>query len=730
MSKDTVNTLTKEQPFRAGSPVELTDAIETWINPETGVNESRAGKVIINAAELSSLLARDAQDRTLDPTSSYIHTPAIVGSDASDDLTKAVLARDNLPHAHSHTAPSPVDRNVDETLKEIQQDKTPFVGTNLSYKVKPKGLPKEGKNPTFNGQPGIRRFVGDEFPRMLGFGAPRISREIVRENGRPTQVFKLAEEAKPAFYSLWPEGTKPEDMKVLKINIATKVPQYMLEGALGATMEGRKEFAFKGQSLSESFVPVSDKVEKEWRRFAEDFEASFGIKLDVRKDTDPDAHKPEEVSLSVLGFQKGEPRLAGFASFPEAMNEWQEVFKATLGHKQGFMMLNHEYTNNKAIDGDMVYDLIAHEFGHRFGMCHPHDLGQMKMSQADALNHTMMAYTDGKFSRMVDQDGKEQEGLLCGPVELSLRKFLPNAPKLNDSRGTVYDLGAHSKKSFGVNWNSRVMAQTGQIPAVPIVNNGTGAVLRGTTGNDILDTEPGHESRVKNSLGVEQRYSLVEGHFAKVIGLAGNNDIFTSSKGDQEILPGIGENKIHIYDKHIGDKKTILSTGRDTLVLHEDIFFENRKDKKVRGQDDAVNHSLKVTQQGDDIVLTGHAGGSIVLKDQVVPGKGVTAIEVVDDSGRRHITRDVSRFTTPERFEKAIVEAMAEETPELLSLRRKEAVAARKAAQVQGDDGHDHLHSHLQDAPPAQPETTKASSHVDALRARAEANKAAGTARS
>lgn len=701
--------------------LELSDAIETLIDPETGKVETRASKVIIDAADLEKLVARDGQMR-LDPTGSYIHTPAIVGSDASDALTHAVLTSElekasREPHSLAHEA---------TPLEQASRDNRPFVGNNLSYKWKPHGLPKAGKNPTFNGQPGIRRFIGDEFPRMLGYGAPRVAMEIVRDDrGRPHQVPKLVQEAQPAFWSHWPEGTPRDKMKVLKINIASKVPDYMKDGTIAATMEGRNDFAFKGQTLEQAFTPITDKVEKAWRRFAKDFKETYGIELDVRKDTDPDAHAPEEVNLTVCGFQKGEPRLAGFASFPQAMNDWSQAL-GTLGHKQGYMLLNHEYTNNELIDDSMIYDLVAHEFGHFMGWVHPHDLGAMKMSQADALNGTIMAYTDGKFTRFQDQENHVQDGLVAGPVDLYFRNFVANPPKLNEARGTEYNLGKHSKYARGENWNSRVKRMTGQIPAVPIINNGTGAVLVGTAGNDILDTEPGHQSIVRDTMGVEQRFALVEGHFAKVVGLNGNNEIFTSSKGNQEILPGPGQNNIHIYTPNIGGKKTIVSTGRDTLILHEDLFLENRI--KNLGKSNASDQRLQITADGNDLIISTHKGnGSIVLKDQLVPGKGVSAIKVVDDTGQSLVSRDVSRFTTPDRFFSAIIEPMSEETPELLKIRRIEAIEARKRADE--PDGHDHLHELPLDAAPEQATDSPAApaaadnddralSHVDRIRAR------------
>ena len=594
---------------------------ETLIGDD-GKFQSGVTKIDVSPQLLAAIMAQDVPE-VLDYSGSYVH---------DEDLTQAVLATDHAPNSLGHPGDFiPANLHIEEEegtehvhdhgdgLDAQQEDQRPFVGGgDWDRKWKPDNLSEPGKNPL-----GIRNFIGDEFPRMLAYGPPKIGRRVIEENGRKIVVPEMVEKGKPAFWSHWPEGTKPEDMKVIKVNLATKVPDYMKEGTIDAAMKGRSDFAFNGQSLEETFIQLTEKMEKAWRHYAEDFEKTYGIKLDVRRDDAPDAHPEKDVNISVLGFQGGNPRLAGFASFPGGMNEWPQF--SALGHQKGFMMLNHEYSNSDRVSETMLYDLILHEMGHFFGWVHPHDLGAMRMSQAEALNSTAMAYTDGHFSKFPGQ-----EGVTAGIVDLGFRNFVANPPEINAENGAVYDLEKRFEMSGGENWYSNVAKTTGMMPAVPILSNGTNTVLKGTRLSDVLDTEPGHLCRVKNPTGVEQRFALVEGHISKVYGRAGNNHIFTSSHGSQEIYPGTGASQIHIYEAGIGNEKTIYSQGKDTLVLHEDIFLQNKK--------------LNMTQNGKDIVISNESGGSIILKDQLTTGKGITAVNIVNDEGKMISSQDVSGF--------------------------------------------------------------------------------------
>jgi len=599
---------------------------------ENGQLISSVQKTEVTDDQLRNILGKDTPNELSNPLVSYRTT---------DDLTTAILNKKPTDE-HEHEGEGPED------------DRRPFLGVNLTNKVRPADMPQKGKDPL-----GVRKFIGDEFPRMLLFAPPPMRHGFAvhpATGQRVPAAIPTGEPAQPAFYSHWPAGTELKDMKVLKINIATKLPDYMKKGTVAATMEGMSEFAFKKKSLEESFSPITDKVEKAWRRFAADYEQTYGIKLDVRRDDAPDAHPENEVNMTVAGFSKGHPQLAGFSNFPDSMSRWGAEMLS--GHKQGYMMLNHEYCNSPLADEYKIYDLIFHEFGHFMGMVHPHDLGAMKMSQEEALNNTAMAYTDGKFTRF---DG--QEGAICGPVDYGLRGFMPNPPKINAKDGVVYDLEKEYKRCLGENADSRVMAMTKLMPSIPIVNHGKGATLKGSANGDILDTEPGHVSYRINALGVRQGYALVEGHIEKVIGRAGQNRIFLSSKGRQEVYPGPDGSQIHIYSPTLVDDKIIHSEGKDQLVLHQDIFLNNP--------------DFKVEQKGNDIVFSG-SQASIVLKDQLNRKKGVASILVVNDEGRAVMQQDVTRFTI-KGFNTDVIDTMQRH------IRRfKEAEAEREQNRANG----------------------------------------------
>lgn len=608
---------------------------------EQGRLSSGVEKVQVTREVLETILGKNNMPQLRDPIGSYRTT---------GELTQALITEQRDAHI-----PGPADLPGDHVNEMSQEDDRPFLGVSLEGKVKPRNLPDQGKDPL-----GIRSFIGDEFPRMLMYGPPKVQRgfAVNPETGEREMVQQVVEEAKPAFWSHFKksDGSPIESMDDLKgqrlrINIATKLPDYMTTGEIAAGMDARREFSFRGKSLEESFTPITDKVEKAWRRFAKEYEKTTGLKVDVRRDDSDSPHDEADVNMTVCGFAGGNPQLAGFANFPGAIKQWGGGLQS-LGHEQGYMMLNQDYCNSPLVDEDMIYDLVFHEFGHFMGMVHPHDLGAMRMSQPEALNNTAMAYTDAKFTRF-----SGQEGAVCGAVDMGLRNYMPEPPELNTDHGQVYDMEVEYKRCLGENADSQVMAMTRMMPTIPIVNNGTGTVLRGSSNGDIIDTEPGHVSFRQNALGIKQGYALVEGHIEKVIGRAGNNHIFLSSKGSQEVHPGPGMNHIHIYAPNIGDNKVIHSTGNDKLVLHQDLFL--------------ANPDMKVEQDGNDIVFTGK-GGSITLKDQLVRGKGISSLAVLDDEGRAVMQQDTRRFTIS-GFNTDVIQPMKRHVRRIKAAEKEEA---------------------------------------------------------
>ena len=639
---------------------------ETLVGPG-GRLQSAAGKVVVTQDILDVILAQDVKE-IKDYAGSYVQ---------SEGITRALLAQDKLallggPNDLPFDAERAGDSAAAVANRGSQEDPRPFVGANPNNKWMPGNLPEAGKDPKH-----LRKFIGDEFPRMLAYSPPKMEVRVERgEDGRPVRRQEVTQPGQPAFWSHWPEGTDPADMKVINVNIATHLPGYMQTGSVAAAMEGRKNFSFNGQTLEESFTPITDKIEKAWRRYAKEFEKTFGIRLDIRRDDDDEPHAENDINVSVCGFTGGNPQLAGFASFPPSLSQWSNF--GGLGHQQGYMLLNHEYCNSPGITDDQIYDLVLHEMGHFFGWVHPHDLGAMNMTQAEALNSTAMAYTDGKFGKF-----EGQEGVTSGVVELFFRRYMANPPELNTEYGQVYDLEKQFAKSGGENWQSKVRALTGMIPAIPIINNGKGAKLIGTRGNDILDTEPGHMSIVRNPTGDEQRFALVEGHMAKVYGLVGDNHIFTSRKGSQEIFPGPGNNQIHIYGPEIQDTKTINSKhsnpqNRDALVLHQDIFLANK--------------GLKIEQNGNDIILAIDEKNKIVLKNQLLREAGVSSINVIDDDGHSVLEQDVSRYDL-KSFQQGLLSQMKRHVRLIERERKEQDGVAPDAKVVEIDPTHPHVHA-------------------------------------
>lgn len=473
------------------------------------------------------------------------------------------------------------------------------VGRDLSNKEKPEGLAPRGPDPMND-----RKFVGYEFQGMLMFGA----------------------DGKPAFHSLWPEGTPPEERDTLKVNIVTKVPDYVLdpEGTIKPFMDGRKQ-AFGGQSLEDAFAPADDRVIAAVQKYAENFEKTFGIKMEVSFD-EPD----EKTHISLMGFRGGDRRLNGFASFPKAMNSWDSL--NGYGHTPGFMCLNME--NVDAMPDKQVHDLFAHEFGHTIGWAHPHDLAIFEdLTQREAIEMTTMSYSDLEYRPFGSNDGAE-----LGPMDYGLRKWVSNAPELNGGNQS-YDLEAEHQRTLDLNQDTLTYRRERILPAVPMLAHGSNNELLGTAeGNDYLDTNCGYSSQISHpDTKTKQKFVLVEGHVERVNCRGGNNTVIACNTGNQEITTGEGINEVRfVYPKMQGEK-TIRSNGSDTLVLTTS-FMKQHDD-------------LLCDRDGDDIVLRDaddKSAGSIRLVGQAV-NKGVDKLRVVDELGKTVFEKDVSALN-PESF--------------------------------------------------------------------------------
>lgn len=484
------------------------------------------------------------------------------------------------------------------------------VGRSLEGKEAPlRPIDARGPNPH-----GDRRFYADEFQGMLTFDR----------------------QGKPTFHSRFPEAKSAKDIKELRINIATKLPKYMTGNTPQAIeIEAMENDAFDGQPFRDVFARVDDKMVKQVKQYAKEFEQAFGIKMTVGFDL-PDPH------LSLMGYTKGDPNLLGFASFPPGINDWAEL--DGLGAHPGYMVMNNQYSATAT--SKEVYDLFTHEFGHTMGLAHPHDLAMLNMSKREALTATKMAYTDLKlraFRHIVtDADGKpvldkggNKQYYHTGPdegvLDFGFRKWTANAPALghvsnpdpkdpkNDLYKGVYDLAAHSEFARNENGQSIVFLRERLLPMVPIINDGKHTVLKGTPGDDYLDTNPGYASTV-NVAGTRatQQFVLVEGHMEKVMGISGNNIIVAAAQGDQEIHPGTGKNELRFLYPDMKGEKSIVSEGQDTLVLTEDVMEALRFS--------ASKSKSGITLDAGDVRL--HLSGNPIQKISIVNDLGRPIAEI------------------------------------------------------------------------------------------------------
>lgn len=523
---------------------------------------------------------------------------------------------------------------------------TDHVGRDLKGKTQPlRAIDDPGPDPYAD-----RFFTGDEFQGMLLFD----------------------KEGRPAFWSRFPEaGNDPANIKEYKISIATTLPSFMTEDTpQRRDIQDMEEDAFDGKPIEDAFARIDETTLEQIHKYAEEFEAAYGIKLTVSFD-DPDAH------LTVMGYQKGDPELLGWASFPPGVNDWEAT--EGLGHHPAFMMLNNQYTG--AASEKEIYDLFSHEFGHTYGLAHPHDLAILNMGKRESLTATKMAYTDLKlqaFRHLVtdasgnpklDENGEKQYthfGPDEGVLDYGMRKWLADTPALdhvsnpdpedpeNDLYNGVYDLEAHLEQSVAANQDSLVFRRERLLPMVPMLNDGKNTVLKGSQGDDYIDTNPGYSTILKDpTSGATQKFVLVEGHMEKVLGMAGDNTIIPAHTGDQEIHPGPGKNNIQlIYPSMQGHKDIRFEGRKDTLTLSEKIL-DKQKITAEKGEDGI---RLKI---GDASVTLGGSGPEF-LKIINSRGRNLFQIDIRDMSAE-----EINRGIFKDNAWKKAVETSKPEEPEI-----------------------------------------------------------------
>lgn len=335
-----------------------------------------------------------------------------------------------------------------------------------------------------------------------------------------------------------------------------------------------------------------------------------GIKIELVDD-------PKEAHCNIMGWSTGAtPRLLGWASFPEAMNSWSRL--RGLGQERGsaFSFLNNDYAADRSVSDEALRDLILHEVvrGHVMGGCHPHDLGMLRMSQAEAKESTLMSYSTDHPN---DFAGTEGSGL--GMIDYGIRRWMPNPKPINTQPGNVYDIAAHVATSFERNKNGRSAYAAGLLPGVVIINHGPGAVLKGTAGDDILDTNPGYCSVVPagehRGKQFKQKVLLSEGHIEVVKGISGNNTIIPAEQGNQLIEPGTGNSKLCFTHQSIGGNKHIHSEGQDTLVLSDAVVKRYLGNLKA-----SINDKGEMVFAGGDDSIT--VSGNKLASMQIVNARG------------------------------------------------------------------------------------------------------------
>lgn len=487
------------------------------------------------------------------------------------------------------------------------------VAANPEGKYMPEDLNAKGQDPKSN-----RDYIGGIAQGLIMYAPKEAGDDVQR----------------PAVYDYFGAKTR-EDLtgKKLTLNITTTgkfedLPAYMRDekGSQLKSMRQRKGSAFGGQNFEDALVGIDERTQKQIERVAEDWSRKYGIDVEVVYDQDPkiDPENPHPV-ITYMGFTKGQSGLAGFANFPEVFNKWGGQL-AGYGHNPGFNVLNNDYTGRSTTSDHDIYTLVEHELGHAMGKVHTHDLGNTGRGQQD------LALSNMAYSKLQAQ-GVGPDGSPLPMVEVETGKWMGGLQQLNTHDDMLVDLQDLHKKSYDINKNTRETRNNKLLPVEGMAVDGKGAVLQGSEGNDRLDSNPGYASRVNTpGVPVPQDFALIRGHFERVRGVAGDNIIIGAAHGDQTIEPGPGNNSVEFPHEEITGRKTVESTGKDTLVLSEALITANK---------------LRATEGKDGVELT-DGKNAIVLKG------GVDKVQVIDANGKTVVEKNARDFTAQD-FQQEVI---------------------------------------------------------------------------
>lgn len=444
----------------------------------------------------------------------------------------------------------------------------------------------------------------------------------------------------------------PGEEKVLKVSLATQVPEVFREGAAAKHLDGIKNHARsstlevtyvtvmtcddKGTcspsiypqyyndyhhydyplDIEKDFVPANKEQENKLRDFFKDFTKATGIAVQITHD-DPDAH------ITVANYRNEPDRYKGTLDYVEP----GEIVSAPPGAvdsrnpalKHGFIIMNER--NGGTANG--IEDDIAKTIG----------------------------FESGKVNWLSLREQLVREGL--------------EVPQLNAGDSLISLEGNAQSASF--------------LPERVIVDNGGQNTLAGTEKNDSLVTEAGYcgvtdtpRNKLTNVFGNGKEYCIAEGEIAVVKAGEGDDLIITSRAGKQQIDGGKGDNRIVFFQPEIGDKTILAGEGNNNLLLHDDLIHSGH---------------VQVTQKDDDITLhftapSGREIGKITLENQL-SGGGINELTIVDDEGIVAFKQDVKDIVTLESWQNGVIKPMED----ALFKQAHEAMAARLSRRNQGVSG-------------------------------------------
>lgn len=439
------------------------------------------------------------------------------------------------------------------------------------------------------------------------------------------RTFLLNKEGKPAFWDLWPQGTPQKEMRTLIFNVSSTTPNFW-DPKTTNYKNVQRDF---GTNVVKNSQKIDDRTLTALKKYAVEFEAAYGIHIDLRLDS------PENAQVTIFAVKapfQGDGGLSvrALTSWPftgdhyALSNGQSDRYPTKERYPQAFMIFNQDIT--KHMNEKELRYTIDHEFMHLFGLPGiekieyfgtgkyvDEPLTDIPLTEKRALS--VSSYSWKKLNEdYVFLSTGSTTALGLGPLDYMLRLYTPN-PSPIPTGVTQYDLQKLESENLKLNpWQTIK-------PAISIIAGKNDILVTNNSAlQTFIDTNPGHcgvevdENPTKKKGGTSQNICLIDGHIGTIDARRGDSRIILDT-GPQDIIFGGNNNIAQILFSQIGQKS--ITGGSYALALDESVIRDN---------------AFAFSQKDDQLVLTftGHGknGGRIVFKDNAA---GLTRFVITRD---------------------------------------------------------------------------------------------------